>query len=87
MEEFGSAGEAVCNGGTVTASKELTPALSELLQKMLSFDPEERPFAADVYSVLSGRKYVSPSEIVEMPTWREANGGGSGNTLRRGGDL
>ena len=86
MEQFGSAGEAVCNGGAVTASKEIAPVWSELLQKMLAFDPQDRPYAADVYTALSGRPFVSPNEIVEVPVWNPATGG-SGSTLRRGGDL
>jgi serine/threonine protein kinase len=65
--QFASAGEAVALGQALTVSDTLPQELQTLLRDMLEADPEKRPNAQDVYSVLIAPLLPAPPAITSTP--------------------
>ena len=98
-EESTYSGEAVAKGEVLVVSSNLPDDLQELLGRMLSNDPEERPTAIEVFNALRGIVASSPERkdgssgeatpavdvVVPSPVIEESTT--SGNPFFRPGDL
>lgn len=62
-EKYGYVHEAVLDGSPITLSSELPLELSDLIRKMLSKEPEDRPSATDIHELLVSNVWRKPEPI------------------------